>query len=71
MIISKKRFEAEVEKRVSDAVLKVHEQVWKDERERELHRRYDAMEQRVIALEKKNGIDHPSHFRGEYTVHPL
>lgn len=63
MIISRKRFEEEVEKRVSEAVCKVHEQFWKDERDRQMHRMYDAMEQRVIALEKKNGIDHPSHNR--------
>lgn len=61
MIISKKRFEAEVNKRVEEAVCKVQENVWRDEREREQNRFAGDLEQRIIALEKKNGIEHPSH----------
>ena len=61
MIISKKRFEAEVNKRVEEAVCKVQENVWRDERDREQNRFARDLEQRIIALEKKNGIEHPSH----------
>lgn len=61
MIISKKRFEAEVNKRVEEAICKFQENVWRDERERDQNRFASELEQRVIALEKKNGIEHPSH----------
>ena len=61
MIISRKRFEAEVNKRVEEAICKFQENVWRDEREREQNRFASELEQRVIALEKKNGIEHPSH----------
>ena len=61
MIISKKRFEAEVNKRVEEALGKFQENVWRDEREREQNRFASELEQRIIALEKKNGIEHPSH----------
>lgn len=61
MIISKKRFEAEVNKRVDEAVSKFQENVWRDERERDQNRFASELEQRIIALEKKNGIEHPSH----------
>ena len=61
MIISKKRFEAEVQKRVEEAVCKVQENQWREEREREQNRFAGELEQRIIALEKKNGIEHPSH----------
>ncbi len=61
MIISKKRFEAEVNKRVEEALSKFQENVWRDEREREQNRFASELEQRIIALEKKNGIEHPSH----------
>lgn len=37
------------------------EACWRDEREREMHKRMSDMELRLIAVEKKNGIDHPSH----------
>ena len=69
MIISKKRFEEEVNKRVDEAVCKFQERCWQDEREREQNRAIGALEQRIIALEKKNGIDHPSHHQGD-TVNP-
>ena len=61
MIISKKRFEAEVNKRVDEAICKFQENVWRDERERDQNRFASELEQRIIALEKKNGIEHPSH----------
>ena len=61
MIISRKRFEAEVNKRAEEAISKIQERVWRDEREREQNRFASELEQRVIALEKKNGIEHPSH----------
>lgn len=61
MIISRKRFEADVNKRVEEAVCKVQENMWRDERDREQNRFASELEQRVIALEKKNGIEHPSH----------
>ena len=61
MIISKKKFEAEVQKRVDEAISKFQEHVWHDEREREQNRRMDQLERRLIEVEKKNGIDHPSH----------
>lgn len=61
MIISKKRFEAEVAKRVEEAACKIQENHWHEEREREQNRFASELEQRVIALEKKNGIEHPSH----------
>lgn len=65
MIISRKRFEAETQKKVEEAIAKVHEQFYRDERDRERLRECHALELRIIALEKKNGIDHPSHHRGE------
>lgn len=61
MIISRKRFEAEVNKRVEEAACKIQENVWRDEREREQNRFVSELERRIIALEKKNGIEHPSH----------
>lgn len=61
MIISRKRFEAEVQKRVEEAVRKCEESYWRAELERDRNRAIHALETRIIALEKKNGIDHPSH----------
>ena len=61
MIISRKKFEAEVQKRVEEAVCKVQENNWREDRERDQDRFMSELEQRVIALEKKNGIEHPSH----------
>ena len=65
MIISRKRFEAEVQKRVEEAVCKVHENMYRDDREREHLRQMRELENRLIAVEKKNGIDHPSHRTNE------
>lgn len=61
MIISKKRFEAEVAKRVEEAVCKAQERMWQEERQRDLYRNFSELENRLIEVEKKNGIDHPSH----------
>lgn len=64
MIISKKRFEAEVNKRVEEAVCKAHERIWQEERQRDMYRSIAELETRLIEVEKKNGIDHPSHHNG-------
>lgn len=61
MIISRKRFQEEIDKQVNEAVRKAEEQMWNNERERDQNRFASELEQRVIALEKKNGIEHPSH----------
>ena len=71
MIISRERFEEEVNKRAEEAIRKFQENVWRDEREREQNRAHHELEQRVIALEKKNGIDHPSHHQIGNAVYPL
>lgn len=61
MIISRKRFEEEVERRVHEKLKDFEEMRWRDEREREMHKHMSDLELRLIAVEKKNGIDHPSH----------
>lgn len=61
MIISRKRFNEEVEKRVCEEMKRIDELRWRDEREREMRRYMGDLEIRLIAVEKKNGIDHPSH----------
>lgn len=61
MIISRKRFEEEVQKRVEEALSKVHENYYREERDREHYRERRELENRLIAVEKKVGIDHPSH----------
>ena len=61
MIISRKRFQEEVDKQVNEAVRKAEEQMWNNEQERNKQRFLSELEQRIIALEKKNGIEHPSH----------
>ena len=61
MIISKKKFETEVQKRVEEAVKKVEENHWRYEREQIHGRTIEQMQKRLIALEKACGIDHPSH----------
>lgn len=71
MIISRKRFEEEVEKRVKEVVAKVEENHWRNEREREQWREFNKLHDRLIECEKKCGIDHPSHHRGENAVYPL
>ena len=65
MIISRKRFEAEVEKRVKEAIAQVEENHWRNERDREHWRAFDKLHERLIECEKKCGIDHPSHHRPE------
>ena len=65
MIISRKRFEADVQKRVEEAVGKTHENMYRDERERDMHRNMSELRQRLIECEKKCGIDHPSHHYGD------
>lgn len=65
MIISKKRFEAEVQKRVEEAVRHVEENHWRFEREERMGRHIDQLQKRLIECEKKCGIDHPSHHPGD------
>lgn len=65
MIISKKRFEEECRKRVDEAICKIEENHWRNERERNREQFLNQLEKRLIAVEKKNGIDHPSHHREE------
>ena len=59
--ISRHRFTEEVEKRVCEEMKRVDEYRWREDREREQHQRMRDLEFRLIAVEKKNGIDHPSH----------
>ena len=61
MIISKKRFNEEVEKRVSEEMKKYAEYRWREDREREYCQNMRDLENRLMAVEKKNGIDHPRH----------
>ena len=61
MIISRKRYEAEIAKRVEEAICKCHENMWRDEREREQLRELRELENRLIAVEKRVGVDQPSH----------
>ena len=68
MIISRKRFEAEVNKRVEEAIFKCNENFYRENRERDQHLQMRELEKRLIELEKKNGIDHPSHHRGDNVV---
>ena len=65
MIISKKRFEEEVQKRVEEAVRRVEENHWRYEQEQMRGRTIEKLQNRLIECEKKCGIDHPSHHRGE------
>lgn len=65
MIISKKRFEEEVNKRVEEAVRKVEENLWRYEKEERMGRHIDQLQKRLIECEKKCGIDHPSHHQGD------
>jgi hypothetical protein len=62
MIISRKRFEEEVCKRVDQELCKQQERIWQEDRNREMYRSMADLEVRLIAVEKKNGIEHPSHF---------
>lgn len=65
IFISKKRFEAEVQKKVDEVTRKIEEHHWREERERNRDRFIGELENRVIECEKKCGIDHPSHHRGD------
>ena len=65
MIISRKRYEADIKKAVEEAVCKCEENHWRAESDREKARFLEGMEKRLIAVEKKCDIDHPSHHRGE------
>lgn len=65
LFVSKKNFEEEVEKRVCEKLKVFEENQWRDERERERHRYIGDLEQRLIVVEKRMGIDHPSHRLGD------
>lgn len=65
LFMSKKKFEEEVEKRVCEKLKTFEENQWRNEREREQHRYVSELEQRLIVVEKRLGIDHPSHQRGD------
>ena len=69
MIISRKRFEEEVNKRVEEAVCKAQDSIWQEERQRDIYRNMADLEQRLIAVEKENGIDHPSHHNGNARIY--
>lgn len=43
----------------------VQEGHWREDRERSRDQYLAKLEDRLISLEKKNGIDHPSHHRGD------
>ena len=61
MIISKKRFNEEVENRVREEMKKFEEWHWREERNRERHKEMRDLENRLIKVEKCCGIDHHSH----------
>lgn len=65
LFMSKKKFEREVEKRLCDRLKVAEENLWRNEREREQHRYVSDLEQRLIVVEKRLRIKHPSHQRGE------
>jgi hypothetical protein len=64
MIISRKRFEAEIQRRVEEDVCKAQERMFQEERLRDMYRDIRKIEDRLIEVEKKSGIDHPSHHNG-------
>ena len=61
MIISRKRFNKEVEKRVQEEMKRAEEWHWREDRERERCREMRDLEIRLIKCEKSLNIDHPSH----------
>lgn len=61
MIISRKKFEAEVNKRAEEKIAQAQERMWQEDRMRDMYRNISDLEIRLIAVEKKNGIEHPSH----------
>lgn len=63
--VSKRRFHEEVEKRVCEEMKKYEEYRFRDEQERKYLRAKREVENRLIALEKACGIDHPSHNSAE------
>lgn len=68
MIISRKRFQEELRKREEEVACKVQENMWAEERERMRNREMAELERRLIEVEKKCGIDHPSHHANERVV---
>ena len=65
MIISRKRFNEEVEKRVQEEVKRIEEWHWREDRERERYKEMRALEDRLIKCEQALNIDHPSHHTRE------
>ena len=65
LFVSKKKFEEAVEKRVGEQLKIFEENQWRNEREREQHRYTSDLEQRLIVVEKRLRIKHPSHNRGD------
>ena len=63
MIISRKKYERNIKQAVEEAICKVEENHWRAESERNKERFVHDMERRLIEVEKKSGIDHPSHHR--------
>jgi hypothetical protein len=61
MIISRKRFDEEVAKRVCEELKRFEEDMWRDEREREQNRNMRDLEVRLIQVEKACGINNHSH----------
>lgn len=61
MFISRKKFEAEVNKRAEEKIAQAQERMWQEDRMRDMYRNISDLEIRLIAVEKKNGIEHPSH----------
>lgn len=61
MIISRRRFHEEVERRVSEEMRRYEDYRSMNDLERRLRSEMDQMEARMIAVEKACGIDHPSH----------
>lgn len=61
MIISRKRFNEEVERRVCEEMKRIDELRWRDDREREQERHMRDLEMRLSKVEKACGVDHPSH----------
>jgi hypothetical protein len=61
IIMSKRRFHDAVERRVCEEIKHYEECRYRDEQERERLRDKRELENRLIAVEKACGIDHPSH----------
>lgn len=61
IFMSKRRFYEEVERRVSEEIKKYEEYRYRDEQERRANETRRELENRLIAVEKACGIDHPSH----------